>query len=234
MFDLHMEMARAVRARRRRRRTLALPTSSPRTSTLVRPYPYGALLLLLLCCFLILTLYVSLSIPICPRSKRNWAKSSRKGAAKGFHRPRPLFAGCERYPMAPPPSCDRRPHSHVRTVQRELSGQWDAAHCAAVHGRLVEDGAYENRPKPRTVARLENQLFCGRFSADGEVFVSACQDRHIRLYDASNVSFRLIRDVTARDVGWSILDTDISPDRSHLLYSSWSDYSTPTCTCIKS
>jgi WD repeat-containing protein 23 len=29
-------------------------------------------------------------------------------------------------------------------------------------------------------------------------------------------------------VGWSILDTDISPDRHHLLYSSWSDYSTPT------
>jgi hypothetical protein len=51
--------------------------------------------------------------------------------------------------------------------------------------------------------------------------------RHIRIYDAAGPSFRLLRDVGARDVGWSILDTDISPDRRHLLYSSWSDFSAP-------
>jgi len=92
-----------------------------------------------------------------------------------------------------------------------------------VTGRLITEAGMA--VKPRILAQFENQLFCGRFSADGEVFVSACQDRRIRLYGAGGAAFRPLADVVARDVGWSILDTDISPDRTHLLYSSWSDYS---------
>lgn len=117
-----------------------------------------------------------------------------------------------------------RPTLFQRLHDRELQGRWDGGVRAAVAVGLVAEGGYLHRPKPRILARFENQLFCGRFSEDGDVFVSACQDRHIRIYDAAGPSFRLLRDVGARDVGWSILDTDISPDRRHLLYSSWSDF----------
>jgi len=61
-----------------------------------------------------------------------------------------------------------------------------------------------------------------QFSKDGEVFMSACQDRHIRLYDTR--SWNRKKDIVARDVGWSVIDTDYSPDQRWLIYSSWSDY----------
>lgn len=51
--------------------------------------------------------------------------------------------------------------------------------------------------------------------------MSACKDGHIRVYD-TGPSFSLKRDVSALDYQWSILDTDISPDRTRLIYSSWS------------
>lgn len=33
-------------------------------------------------------------------------------------------------------------------------------------------------------------------------------DQHIRLYDTTHGKFKEFRDITARDVGWSIIDTD--------------------------
>ncbi|RWS27205.1 DDB1- and CUL4-associated factor 11-like isoform X2, partial [Leptotrombidium deliense] len=68
-----------------------------------------------------------------------------------------------------------------------------------------------------------SKAFCGFFSKDGSLFLTACQDCIIRLYDTRNGSFTLIKTVWARDVGWSILDTDISPDGRHFIYSSWSE-----------
>eukprot|EP01090_Pellita_catalonica_P016831 TRINITY_DN4948_c0_g1_i2.p2 TRINITY_DN4948_c0_g1~~TRINITY_DN4948_c0_g1_i2.p2 ORF type:complete len:267 (+),score=38.58 TRINITY_DN4948_c0_g1_i2:1011-1811(+) len=68
----------------------------------------------------------------------------------------------------------------------------------------------------------ENQLFCGQFSSDGRTFMSACQDRTIRLYDT--VTWETTKEISAKDVGWSIIDTDYSPDQRFLIYSSWSDY----------
>ena len=32
-------------------------------------------------------------------------------------------------------------------------------------------------------------------------------DQHIRLYETSNGRFTLFRDIVARDVGWSVVDT---------------------------
>lgn len=51
-------------------------------------------------------------------------------------------------------------------------------------------------------------------------------DQHIRLYDTTNGNFKLFRDITAKDVGWSIVDTAYSPDQNYIIYSSWSEYST--------
>jgi WD repeat-containing protein 23 len=82
----------------------------------------------------------------------------------------------------------------------------------------------ESASSEEIVAEYENQAFCGRFTSDGRLFVSACQDRHIRLYNCAERNFRLIKDIAAKDVGWSIIDTDFSPDQRFLIYSSWSDY----------
>ncbi|KAG7271367.1 hypothetical protein CRUP_009389 [Coryphaenoides rupestris] len=68
------------------------------------------------------------------------------------------------------------------------------------------------------------KVFCGLYSHDGNMFLSACQDQNIRLYDTTQRRFNLLRTVKARDVGWSVLDVCFTPDTRHILYSSWSDY----------
>uniref|UniRef100_A0AAY5KPC4 DDB1- and CUL4-associated factor 11 n=1 Tax=Esox lucius TaxID=8010 RepID=A0AAY5KPC4_ESOLU len=68
------------------------------------------------------------------------------------------------------------------------------------------------------------KAFCGVYSDDGNMFLSACQDQNIRLYDTSRGRFNLKRTVKARDVGWSVLDVCFTPDSQNVLYSSWSDY----------
>eukprot|EP00794_Sanderia_malayensis_P019186 gene19186-21108_t len=74
-----------------------------------------------------------------------------------------------------------------------------------------------------TMKRFRQKVFCGQYSTDGNVFLSACQDQHIRLFDTTNGGFKLFRDIHAKDVGWSIVDTAYSPDQRFLIYSSWSD-----------
>jgi len=67
------------------------------------------------------------------------------------------------------------------------------------------------------------RIFCGQFSNDGTIFMSATQDRRIRFYNTSDASWQKIKEVVAADVGWSIIDTDYSPDKRWLIYSGWSD-----------
>ncbi|XP_054848502.1 DDB1- and CUL4-associated factor 11 isoform X1 [Eublepharis macularius] len=68
------------------------------------------------------------------------------------------------------------------------------------------------------------KAFCGIYSLDGQLFMSACQDQTIRLYNCSYGAFRKFRSIKARDVGWSVLDVAFTPDGAHFLYSSWSNY----------
>uniref|UniRef100_A0A671NG82 DDB1- and CUL4-associated factor 11 n=1 Tax=Sinocyclocheilus anshuiensis TaxID=1608454 RepID=A0A671NG82_9TELE len=70
----------------------------------------------------------------------------------------------------------------------------------------------------------QQKVFCGVYSDEGNMFLSACQDQNIRLYDTSRGRFTLKKTVKARDVGWSILDVCFTPDARCVLYSSWSDY----------
>uniref|UniRef100_A0AAV2L5P9 CYTH domain-containing protein n=1 Tax=Knipowitschia caucasica TaxID=637954 RepID=A0AAV2L5P9_KNICA len=70
----------------------------------------------------------------------------------------------------------------------------------------------------------QQKAFCGVYSENGNMFLSACQDQNIRLYDTTRGRFKLRRTVKARDVGWSVLDVCFTPDAQHVLYSSWSDY----------
>ena len=48
-------------------------------------------------------------------------------------------------------------------------------------------------------------------------------DRYLRLYETQKGEFTEIKKISARDVGWSILDTAFSPDGNYIVYSSWSD-----------
>ncbi|XP_062994030.1 DDB1- and CUL4-associated factor 11 isoform X1 [Elgaria multicarinata webbii] len=68
------------------------------------------------------------------------------------------------------------------------------------------------------------KAFCGIYSRNGQLFMSACQDQRIRLYNCAYGAFREFRSIKARDVGWSVLDVAFTPDGAHFLYSSWSDY----------
>lgn len=52
----------------------------------------------------------------------------------------------------------------------------------------------------------------------------AITDQKIRLFDTTNGDFKDFKEIRARNVGWSVLDTQISPDSQHLIYSSWCDY----------
>ncbi len=88
---------------------------------------------------------------------------------------------------------------------------------------LVMDSFLPNHR--RQLARFGQKVFCGTYSRCGSVFMSACQDQNIRIYDTSDGNFGLMKTIRARNVGWSVLDTALSPDSAHLVYSSWCDYS---------
>lgn len=77
--------------------------------------------------------------------------------------------------------------------------------------------------KMRKVQQYGHKVFCGSYSANGEVFLSASQDQHIRLYNTAGENFERLKVIKARDVGWSVLDTAFSPDGCYAAYSSWSD-----------
>eukprot|EP01027_Heterolobosea_sp_BB2_P007013 GEZU01010495.1.p1 GENE.GEZU01010495.1~~GEZU01010495.1.p1 ORF type:complete len:482 (-),score=95.84 GEZU01010495.1:147-1592(-) len=82
------------------------------------------------------------------------------------------------------------------------------------------------------VDQYDHHAFCGQFSKDGEVFVSACQDQIIRLYTTNAIQKAVdkntlaspFKEIHARDVGWSIVDCHYSPDQNSIIYSSWSPF----------
>ncbi|XP_063920557.1 DDB1- and CUL4-associated factor 11 isoform X2 [Zophobas morio] len=82
-----------------------------------------------------------------------------------------------------------------------------------------------NRFLPNSMSVLDiynGKAFCGIFSKDGKTLITAAQDRQIRLYKSDDSSYKLFNSLSARDIGWSIIDVAISPDQNHFLYSTWS------------
>lgn len=77
--------------------------------------------------------------------------------------------------------------------------------------------------KMRQVAKYSSKAFCGSHSKDGRFFLTASQDRFLRLYHTQDGEFLEFKKIPARDVGWSILDTAFSPDGNYIVYSSWSE-----------
>lgn len=74
-----------------------------------------------------------------------------------------------------------------------------------------------------TVFSCRQKAFCGTYSADGNIFLSASQDQIIRVFDTRDERFDVLKKIRAKDVGWSVIDTAFSPDGNYMAYSSWSE-----------
>jgi WD repeat-containing protein 23 len=109
--------------------------------------------------------------------------------------------------------------SHVPAHRAVALRQCGVVRRAEAHAGL---GARFLPARSQFVDKYAHQVFCGKFSKSGALFMSACQDRHIRLYDTA--SWRLVKDIVAQDVGWSIISVDYAPDDRWVIYSSWSDF----------
>jgi len=146
-------------------------------------------------------------------------------------------------PQNHPPDLSRLISSEIYSMTEQASqptprGRWGQGRGAAnIHHNLLHRGLYggfsiqERRSLCSSflptncdmVARYKNKVFCGTYAKDGDIFMTACQDQLIRLYDTRCGRFDLFKTIQARDVGWSVLDVVVSPDGDHLVYSSWSD-----------
>jgi len=76
--------------------------------------------------------------------------------------------------------------------------------------------------KCESLGTYDDAVFCSIFNSEGSMFMTACKDSTIRLYDT--VTWKETKLINAKDVGWSIISTDFSPDGNWLIYSSWSDF----------
>ncbi|XP_025835140.1 DDB1- and CUL4-associated factor 11 isoform X2 [Agrilus planipennis] len=74
----------------------------------------------------------------------------------------------------------------------------------------------------KTLEAYAGKAFCGTFSKNGNHFITASQDRQIRVYKSDDEYYKLVNNIYARDVGWSIIDVGFSPDQEHFVYSTWS------------
>ncbi|XP_056009202.1 DDB1- and CUL4-associated factor 11-like isoform X3 [Ostrea edulis] len=109
----------------------------------------------------------------------------------------------------------------LHMLQNRELGRNKKQHFTLEDQRLINCQYLPNRMT--TVANYRHKAFCGTYSKDGSIFLSASQDQNIRIYDTKDDMFKLMKTIRARDVGWSILDTAFSPDGNYLIYSSWSD-----------
>ena len=103
---------------------------------------------------------------------------------------------------------------------RETSGSHHRRTLFVRKAEILPTGKASHRARITSVGEAE-RFFCGQFSPDGNFFVSSSRDEHIRILDADDWSKK--EDVLAREVGWSVVDLDVSPDLSSIIYSSWSN-----------
>src|SRR5690606_29681890 len=87
--------------------------------------------------------------------------------------------------------------------------------------------------------RYGSRIFCGSFSKNGNLLMTASQSKNdpktlviahifvdgiIRFYDP--YTWKKTREIVATNVGWAVIDTDFSPDQRWLIYSGWCDSGT--------
>ncbi|XP_076470711.1 DDB1- and CUL4-associated factor 11-like [Babylonia areolata] len=119
----------------------------------------------------------------------------------------------------------KKSHNSIPTLahlmQRREIGMQSRQHFSAGDKCLINSRFLPN--KFEKLASYHHKVFCGTFSKSGNIFLTACQDQHVRIYDTTHNKFDLLKTIRAREVGWSVLDVAFSPDGNYLIYSSWSD-----------
>ncbi|XP_027363530.1 LEC14B homolog [Abrus precatorius] len=74
---------------------------------------------------------------------------------------------------------------------------------------------------PWIVDQMRSRAYVSQFSADGSIFIAGFQGSHIRVYDVDR-DWKVKKDISARNLRWTITDTSLSPDQLYLVYASMS------------
>ncbi|XP_030387018.1 DDB1- and CUL4-associated factor 11 isoform X2 [Scaptodrosophila lebanonensis] len=81
---------------------------------------------------------------------------------------------------------------------------------------------YIPNQKTARLMSLDSKVYVTKFNKSGTKLLTACQDGFVRIYDGSKGTYHLLTRINARDVQWSIIDADFSPNGQHFAYSTWS------------
>ena len=114
--------------------------------------------------------------------------------------------------------CDRSSDKNAFTMNAPTKLSRARVANAAVGSRYVPCR------NPKLVDALGSRAYCGRFSRSGDVFVAACQDRRVYVYDTSDDAWGVRGVVNARALRWTVTDCAVSPDESRLFYASITPY----------
>lgn len=74
----------------------------------------------------------------------------------------------------------------------------------------------------KRVAITESKNYCGKFTKNGNYFVTGNQDQFLRVFDTSNSEYKIVNHIGVQDVSWCIVDLAFSPDEQNVAYSTWS------------
>eukprot|EP01119_Soliformovum_irregulare_P019734 TRINITY_DN6313_c0_g1_i2.p1 TRINITY_DN6313_c0_g1~~TRINITY_DN6313_c0_g1_i2.p1 ORF type:complete len:450 (+),score=118.33 TRINITY_DN6313_c0_g1_i2:78-1427(+) len=109
---------------------------------------------------------------------------------------------------------DKKVIDMIRLRERSIRGFSPRAKVHVAQRYLPESG--------ELLRQFRSRIFNGKFSRDGLSYMNASQDRTIRFFDTT--TWKETRSLVAIDVGWSVIDTDYSPDGRWLIYSGWCNY----------
>ncbi|CAH9115159.1 unnamed protein product [Cuscuta epithymum] len=70
---------------------------------------------------------------------------------------------------------------------------------------------------PMVVDKMPTRAYVSHFTPDGSLFIAGFQGRDIRIYDVDK-GWKLQKNIQAQGLNWTVTDTSISPDQSHLVY----------------
>ncbi|CAH9112501.1 unnamed protein product [Cuscuta europaea] len=70
---------------------------------------------------------------------------------------------------------------------------------------------------PMVVDKMPSRAYVSHFTPDGSLFIAAFQGRDIRIYDVDK-GWKVQKNIPAQGLNWTITDTSLSPDQSHLVY----------------
>ncbi|KAK6930087.1 WD40 repeat [Dillenia turbinata] len=118
------------------------------------------------------------------------------------------------------PGCSKLPVSVAKMVAgRETNcsgkGRFSLADgCHVVSRYVPKNGPYK-------VDRMGSCAYVSQFSTDGSLLVAGFQSSHIKLYNVE-CGWKVIKNILAKSMRWTVTDTSLSPDRRFLVYSSMS------------